>query len=225
VPIPENLLADSNYDIWGEIRPRLVEAFGVKLDQAVLFGTDAPASYEDSVTEAAIAAGNTVNVSATGDDASDVSTLMGQVEADGFDVTGFAARLRLKARLRNLRDTTGSPIFSPSLTAGTPSTLWGESIVYSDANGAWNAEGVDLIGGDWSKLILGVRQDITAKLFTEGVVSDGSGNVSLNLMQQDSVALRVTARYAFSVANPINRRNQNEATRYPFSVLETAEGS
>jgi HK97 family phage major capsid protein len=224
-PVPENLIADAAYDIFSELRPLIVEALGVKLDQAVLFGTGAPASYEDSVVEAAVAAGNTVNVSATGDDASDVSTLMGLVEADGYNVNGFAGRMRLKARLRNLRDTSGAPIFSPSLTAGTPSTLWGENIVYSDANGAWNAEGVDLIGGDWSKLVVGVRQDITFKLFTEGVSSDGSGNVVLNLMQQDSVALRVTARYGFTVANPINRMNQVEDERYPFAVLETAEGS
>ena len=225
VPVPENLLADSAYDVFGELRPLIVEALGVELDKAVLFGTDAPATFGNSIVEGAIAAGNTVNVSATGDDASDVSAVMGQVEADGFSVSGFAARNRLKARLRNLRDTSGSPIFSPSLTAGTPATLWGESIVYSDLNGAWSGEGVDLIGGDWSKAVIGVRQDITFKLFTEGVISNTAGNVVLNLMQQDSVALRVVARYGFTVANPISRVNQVEATRYPFAVLETAEGS
>ena len=225
VPVPENLLADSAYDIFGELRPEIVAALGVKLDQAVLFGTDKPASFETAVTDAAIAAGNTINVSATGDDASDISSVMGKVEEDGFEVSGFAARMRLKGRLRNLRDTSGAPIYSPSLTSGTPASLWGENIVYSDANGAWRTEGIDLIAGDWSKLVVGVRQDITFKLFTEGVITNDAGAVVLNLMQQDSVALRVVARYGFTVANPINRMNQVAATRYPFAILETAEGS
>ncbi len=32
VPIPEAVLDDSDYNIWGEVQPRLVEAFGKKID-------------------------------------------------------------------------------------------------------------------------------------------------------------------------------------------------
>jgi len=39
VPIPEAVLDDSAYDIWGEVKPALVEAFGVAIAQAVLYGT------------------------------------------------------------------------------------------------------------------------------------------------------------------------------------------
>src|SRR5690625_4483623 len=47
VPVPEAVLDDAEYDIFGEIQPRLVEAFGEKIDQAVLFGTEKPASWTD----------------------------------------------------------------------------------------------------------------------------------------------------------------------------------
>jgi HK97 family phage major capsid protein len=35
IPIPEAVLDDANYDIWGEIKPRIMEAMGIAFDQAV----------------------------------------------------------------------------------------------------------------------------------------------------------------------------------------------
>lgn len=220
VPVPDAVISDSSYDIWGEVKPLLTEAIGAALDAAVLFGTDAPSSFEDSVVEAALAAGNTETKGDNVDIAEDVNQVLAKVEADGFVPTGFAARARLKAQLRGLRDQNDALLFQPSLQAGTPGTLYGDPIIYSDANGAWVDEGVDLITGDWQKLVVGIRQDLTYKLFTEGVISDDSGNVVLNLMQQDSAALRVVARYAFTVANPISRQNEDADTRYPFAYLD-----
>lgn len=42
VPIKENLLNDADIDIWAEIRPRIVEAFAKKIDNAMFFGVDKP---------------------------------------------------------------------------------------------------------------------------------------------------------------------------------------
>lgn len=220
VPVPEAVLSDAAYDIWGEVQPRLAEAIGAKLDQAVLFGDDKPASFEAGVVPAAISHGNSVGHGSV-DYAEDVNQLMSKVEADGFAVNGFAARTRVKGRLRGLRDKQNGLLFQPSLQAGTPATLYGEPLFYgSDANGAWGQQWIDMITGDWTKLVVGIRQDVTYKLFTEGVISDEAGNVILNLMQQDAVAMRVVFRAGFTVANPINRLQQVEANRYPFAVLE-----
>ena len=49
VPIPEAVLDDSNYDIWGEIRPRLSEQFGKLIDSAILFGMDKPSTWRKGV--------------------------------------------------------------------------------------------------------------------------------------------------------------------------------
>lgn len=220
VPVPDAVIDDASYDIWAEVKPLLIEAIGAKLDQAVLFGDDSP--FDDAIVPDAISAGHEVERGSLGDLAADIGDedgIMGLVEEDGFSVNGFAARTRLKSSLRGLRDQNDGLLFQPSLQAGTPATLYGEPVYYPDANGSFLNQGVDLIGGDWSKAIIGVRQDITFKLFTEGVISDADGKVILNLMQQDSAAMRVVARFGFAVANPINRQNPNAATRYPFSVL------
>jgi len=39
------------------------------------------------------------------------------------------------------------------------------------------------------------------------------------LMQQDMLALRAVMRIGWQVPNPINRLQETEANRYPFSVL------
>lgn len=86
-------------------------------------------------------------------------------------------------------------------------------------NGAWNAAAAELLAADWSKFVVGIRQDITYDLFKEGVISDSDGKVLLNLMQQDTKALRVVFRVGFQVANPLTRLNGAEASRYPAGVI------
>lgn len=222
VPVPQAVLDDAEFDIWGEARPLLTEAFGIKIDAAALFGTDAPASWPDSIVEGALAAGND-QLEGTGDGtttdfAADVSETMALVEEDGFDVAAFWARRRVRAKLRGLRDDNGAPIYQ-AVANGSPATLYGEPLGFV-SNGSWQ-NNIELIAGDPRAAIIGIRQDITFQIFTEGVISDESGAVILNLMQQDSVALRAVMRVGFAVANPITRSNTDENTRYPFAVLVT----
>jgi HK97 family phage major capsid protein len=222
IPIPEAVLDDSDYDLWAEIKPRLVEAFGAKIDAAALFGLDKPSGWPDDIVTAAIAAGNTYTEGdSTVDLAEDINQTMALVEDDGFDVSGFWAKRRLRSALRGLRDGNNNPIFIPSLVGGTPGTLYGEPIRYV-SNGAWDSSLATLIAGDTNAAILGVRQDITYKMLTESVISDADGKVILNLAQQDSVALRCVMRVAFQVANPITLTNPTLDSGYPFAVLQPA---
>lgn len=227
VPIPDAVREDSEFDIWEELKPSIVEALGAKIDEATIFDVDSPPSFPDAIVTGAEKAGNVVTRGTGEDLAADVGEedgVMNVVEEDGFAVTGFAARTRLKSSLRGLRDKNGALLFQPSLQAGTPATLYDESIVYPDGNGAWEDRGVELIAGDWRKAIVGIRKDITYRIFDQGVISDEEGKVILNLMQQDSSVLRVVMRIGFVVANPINRRRPDAEDRYPFAVLES-EGS
>jgi hypothetical protein len=76
-----------------------------------------------------------------------------------------------------------------------------------------------MIAGDWSQGILGVRQDITYKILDQAVIQDNTGAIIYNLAQQDMVAMRVVARYAFQVSNTINYDQPVEAQRSPWGVL------
>jgi HK97 family phage major capsid protein len=221
VPIPQAVVDDATIDLWAEIRPRIAEAFGAKIDAAALFGSDSPSGWDDSIAEQAIAAGNTYAVGDSGGDISlDISNTWALVEEDGFDVNVQWARRRMRSRLRGLRDENGQPIFQNALDRTTPASVYGEDLLYV-SNGAWDDD-YAMVVGDRNAAIIGVRQDITYKVFTEGVISDDSGNVVLNLMQQDAIAMRAVMRVGFAVANPVNALGA--ADPFPFAVL-TESGS
>lgn len=221
VPIPEAYLDDSQVPIWNEIRPLIVEAIGRKLDLATLFGVSKPSTWSEAIEVQARVAGNTVTEGAGEDLADDIAALGEKLALDGIDLNGFAAAPSTGWRLRRLRSDDGIPIYQPLQGGGTAGSLYGYPLP-EVKNGGWNKSVATVLAGDWTKAIIGIRQDMTFKMFTEGVISDDSGNVVLNLMQQDSVAMRVVMRVAFATANPVNPVNSSSSTRNPFAVLAPA---
>jgi HK97 family phage major capsid protein len=219
VPIPESALDDNQYPVWDMVYPEVRTAFGKAIDAAVLFGTNKPSSWPASILAGAVTAGSTVALG-TGtdvlDDLLDAAGVFGLVEADGYAVTGNLAHITMKARLRGLRDSNGQPVFMRTPQEGAFYELDGTPLMFV-MNGAMDVAQAHLFAGDWSQLVYAIRQDITFKVFTEGVIQDGGGNIVYNLMQQDLVALRCTFRLGFQIANPVNRINS--ATQYPFAAL------
>lgn len=227
VPVPQNVVDDANYDIWGELRPAIVEAMGAVFDAAVLYGTNKPANWPTAVITAAGTAGNTI---AEGSGADLYDDIMGEdglislLEQDGFFPTAYLGALSMRGKLRGLRDTTtGLPIFKASMQSGTPYELDGAPIDFP-LNGAIDEASSLLIAGAWNKLVYAIRQDVSYKVLDQAVITDPSDSnvIVYNLAQQDMVALRVTMRLAWQVPNPVNRVKSVEANRYPFAVLTPA---
>lgn len=221
VPIPQAVLDDVDYDIWGEVKPRVEEEFGRVIDAAILFGDLAPATWPTDILAAAVAAGNSVT-DGTGvdlyEDICDENGVIAAVEADGFFHSGAAAAISMRARLRGLRDADGQLIYTRSMQEGTTYALDGEQLFFP-RNGCWDVAQAHMILGDWQQLVYSIRQDLSFKIFTEGVVQDHTGAIVYNLMQQDMVALRAVMRIGWQVPNPINRLQEVEANRYPFAAL------
>ncbi|MDO4650717.1 MAG: phage major capsid protein [Eubacteriales bacterium] len=224
VPIPEAVLDDSEYDIWGEVRPRITEAFGKVIDSAILFGANKPDSWRASVVDTASAAGSVVTLG-EGDSLYDKimaeNGVIAKVEESGFFVNGHMADISMRAKLRGLKDTTGQPIFKSDLQSGTNYTLDGSRMVFPN-NGAFDKSKAAMISGDFSQLTYAIRQDITFKLFTEGVVQNPDGTIAYNLMQNDMVALRAVMRLGWEIPNPINSLKKDKTKRCPFAVLKEA---
>lgn len=223
VPIPEAALDDADYDIWGEVRPRLTEAFGKVIDAAILFGTNKPSTWRNGVVPSAIAAGNGVPMGT--DVFSDImgeGGLISKVELDGFNPNGVMSAIQMRGKLRGLKDTTGQPIFKSDMQGATRYGLDGMDM-YFPMNGAFDPNQAQMIVGDWSQLVYAIRQDMTFKIFTEGVIQDPSTKaITYNLMQNDMVALRAVMRLGWEIANPINAYNADIANPFPFSVYGKA---
>ena len=225
VPIPEAVLDDSDYDIWAEVRPRIVEAFGKVIDGAILFGTDKPASWRNDIVATATAAKTVVGLGAAdnlydkimGEDGS-----IAMVENSGYFVNGHMADISMRAKLRGLKNANGDPLFKSDMQSSTTYSLDGSPMNFPN-NGAFDKSKALMISGDFSQLVYAIRQDITFKLFTEGDVQNTDGTIAYNLMQNDMVALRAVMRLGWEIPNPINSLQKDKTKRCPFSVLKAGE--
>lgn len=223
VPIPEAVLDDAAYDIWAEVRPRLIEAFGKKIDGAVLFGADKPASWRNGIVPSATEAGNTV--AATSNTFADImgeDGLIAKVEEDGYIPNGVMGAVKLRSKLRGLVDANGQPIFKTDMQGATRYALDGMD-TYFPNNGAFDPAQALAIVGDFDQLVYAIRQDITFKIFDSGVIQNPTtGAIEYNLMQNDMVALRAVMRLGWEVANPVNAFNAETENPFPFAVYTPA---
>lgn len=210
IPIKENLLNDADVDLWAEIRPRVVEAFAKKIDNAMFFGVDKPTDWRAGLVPSVISAGAEVNETENGL-YSDINDVMTKVEESGYDVNAILGGVGLKGKFRMMTDKNGQPLNTTEIGSIRREFM---------DNGVWDKTKSTLIAGDFSQAVYAIRQDVTYKVLTEAVIQDPSdGSILYNLAQDDMVALRVTMRLGWEIPNPVNALNETEA-RFPFASLK-----
>jgi HK97 family phage major capsid protein len=228
LPISRQVLDDTEYDLFAEAKPKIVEAFGAAIDAACFFGTSKPTEWPTDLLTASINAGTRVVAGSVGDLYDDImgnGGLLNKLEKVGYSPTGHVAPPAFKGKLRGLRDAVGQPLFrsdagpadGAALQAMTRYELDGAPVLFT-GNGAFDPAVINMFAGDWTQVLYSIRQDMTYRVVTEGVISDNSGVVILNLPQQNSVALFVNMRWGWQVPNPINRLQQTESSRYPVAA-------
>lgn len=225
IAIPDNVVADSSYDIFAQMKPRLIEAAGKVADAAIFFGVNKPSAWRDGLVDSAIAAGNVVN--ATTDiykDVFDENGLIAMVEEDGYFPESIISAIPVRAKLRGLKDGDGRPLFLENMHQGAQYTLAGMSMDFP-RNGAWDNTKALMVAGDWKQAVYAIRQDVTFDVFNSGVVSDEDGKVVYNLMQNDMKAIRMVIRLGWNILNPVNAVNPDGTTRFPFAVYAPAASS
>ena len=212
VPIKENVLNDSSIDIWSEVRPRIVEAFAKKIDNAMFFGVDKPTDWRAGLVPSVISAGAEVNETENGL-YSDINDAMVKVEESGYNVNGILGGVGLKGKFRMMLDTTGQPLNTTEIGSVRREFM---------DNGVWDKTKSTLLVGDFSQAVYAIRQDVTYKILDQAVIQDPTdGSILYNLAQDDMVALRVVMRLGWEIPNPVNALNET-AARFPFASLKPA---
>lgn len=213
LPVHENVIDDATTAVLSELASLGGQAIGKKLDQAIFFGTDKPASWvSDDLLSAAVAANQDVAVVDGDANTSDIVGAVNQV-AKLIAVAGYApdtmvASLAMRYEVANLRDANGQPIFRDESFAGFST--------YFNRNGAWDADEAVAIVADSSRVRIGVRQDIQVKLLDQATV----GNI--NLAERDMVAIRLKARFAYVLGNGATPAG---ASKTPVGVVLPSAGS
>lgn len=211
IAIPDAVLADSTVDLWAAISPLVARAFARRLDRAVIFGQEKPATWPAGMVPAAIAAGNTVP--RTADPVVDVLAAAGVVAEVEYNPTAAAVATGWQFRAASSRSDAfhGSPIGPDGtlvpMIAGLPVRT---NPVY------WDATVADVVVADWRNVLLGVRQEMTVSFSESAVITNDAGVVQSNMWQQDSTSMRAVMRVGYHLAQPVT---QSGTAGVPVAVV------
>lgn len=223
IPIPNDVLDDAasqGHNLFAEIRPEIAAALAIAIDQAILFGTNKPASWPSGILTDATIKGKTVAIGTGLDLYEDIlgeNGLFDLVNQSGYGVSSCLGALTMMGKLRSARTTDGKPIFNDNPSVAGSYNLWGVPSTFP-TTGIINPSVALLIAGAWDQMVFAFRKDLTWSMATEGIIQAADGTIQYNLFQQNMTALKVDCRLGWQRPNPINRVDQT-VNRYPFAVL------
>lgn len=192
IPVTKEKLNDTTIDVFGELKPQIAEAFYTAIDKACLFGTASP--FEKNVLGVATAANNVITRNTQSLDL-DISDVMAEIEDKNLDPNGFVGHYGIKKELRNLRDANGNQL---AVLGMKENSLYDLPLAFS-RNGAFDKAQAELLCGDWSKSIVGIREGIEFEILTEATLQSVTMEDSkpLSLAENDMIAIKATMRLAY----------------------------
>jgi hypothetical protein len=196
--IPAAFVDDAGFPVWDQVRPLVASSMAQVIDDALLFGNGEPATFPpNGVSGGAIV---------TGTDALDaIDKGMAQIEGQGLIPNGIASSTAIGTALRQAyRELMVTPETQPQ------ATLYGLDVEVAPV---WDDTKGDAIVGDWTKLIIGLRQDIRFDMSDSAILQDGTGDIIANAFQDDLVAMRCYMRLGAAIGSPLNAQGE---TTDPF---------
>ncbi len=236
IPFPRRLMSDiqaGGINLTEEIIPAIAQSIAMAIDKAIFFGIEKPIVWPAHVAAGAMSAGNVTVIdtaAANGGLRTDIMNVLKMSRRDGFQLNGAIARPGFEYDLMSETDTLGRPLFIPEeLQSGEAleGRLFGREISFG-VDGVFppqnpDASDIEMIMFDRTKHLVGVREELHISVHKDGVIQDLAGNIMLNLMQADSIAIKAVARIGFCTANPVTVAQPLEADRYPASILISAD--
>jgi hypothetical protein len=205
VGVPNAWIRDAQFDVEGQVERSLAGAVAYAIDEAILFGNDAPASFPAG---GVMAFADTVS----GDNPLDaVSNGFADIEGKGVIPDGIGAGAAIGTALRAAYTEAGAlPGVRPA------ATLWGvpvhQSLVFTNAD-------ADAIVGGWQYLAIGIREDVTFGRSNDGVLLDDSGEIIASAFQDNLTLIKIYARLGCAVGMPARALPGEAEPQKPFAAV------
>lgn len=184
IPFTKEKLDDTVINVMEEIKQGVADAFTRAIDGAIFFGTNSPfANNVVSIVDAAI-------VNKTNKLDIDISNAMSKVEDNDLSVSAVVAPNSIKGALRTLRDANNNALVVPGGVTGQQ--IYNTDI-YIPTSKVWDKSKADLIVGDFTRSVIGTRQEIKYEVLDQATVGD------INLAEQDLIAIKATMRMGFEI--------------------------
>jgi HK97 family phage major capsid protein len=205
VPMTEEIIEDSTINLTALVAELFAEAVAKEEDLQFFAGTGAP--WTGILNNGLVNVVNTATDDPADITADDLLALVDATPTSVIDGAKFYMNRTVYSKIRTLREGvgTGTYIVQPP-TAGGPASMWGYPVELSDAFTPVSTTGQDvpfvLFGNLKKTAIFGDKQQLRVKMLDQATVNNTTNNGTLNLAQQDMIALRIVERVGYVLALP-----------------------
>lgn len=185
IPITNEKINDSVSSVMTEVKQAMADAFATAIDKACIFGIDSP--FDTNLVDAI---GTQKIVFSDSWDTS-LSNVMGLVENNKYNCNNILMGLSQKKIIRLLAND------GTKKSSITLNNIFETPIEYVRD---WDDTKALSITGDFSKAIVGTRENIEYKVLDQATIV--SGDETINLAQRDMIAIKATMRMGFVIVDP-----------------------
>lgn len=185
IPITNEKINDSVSSVMEEVKQAMADAFATAIDKACIFGIDSP--FDTNLVDAI----GTQKIVSSGACDDDISNCIGLVEDNKYNCSDILMGLSQKKIIRLLAND------GTKKSSITLNNIFETPIEYVRD---WDDTKAISITGDFSKAIIGTREDIEYKVLDQATIV--SGDETINLAQRDMIAIKATMRMGFVVVEP-----------------------
>ena len=185
VPVTREKINDSVANVIGEVKQAIADMFATSIDMSCIFGVDSP--FDTNL----ITSIGTQKITSTSNPDSDISDAMGLVEDNKYNCSNILMGTTQKKVLRALAND------NKYKGAITLSSAYDTPIEYVRN---WDNAKATTITGDFSRSIVGTRENMQYEILKEATIKSGADTI--NLAQRDMIGIKCTMRMAYLVADP-----------------------
>lgn len=200
VPMTEEILEDSGIDLVKLIGELVAEAVAREEDEQFFAGDGTV--FTGIINNASVNELDTATDSISADDLLDMQD---ETPAGAHANAGYFMHRTTFNACRKLTDDNGQYIVQ-SPVGSQPAMIWNKPVVLVEAMPEYSdvttGDPFVIFGDLKMSCILGDKQQIRTKMLTEATITDTDGQTSINLAEQDMVAMRFVERVGYVLAVP-----------------------